>query len=121
MTEIMCTIKQKKCIVFFGHLLVKVDIRRVRIHRKQALGYNHDGAIRVSLSSFYEYLEHLVLIEMGESFDVFSSCIGSFLQTVVSDGIHDDEIVLADKTLYWAHSCHPTSRVDKHIGVPVLR
>jgi hypothetical protein len=77
--------------------------------------------VRVFFPDFFKHGGHFLLVKVCEFMNVFGGSVDSFLETVVGQSIHNDMIILLDKSFDDPKPGQPSSRVNKQrVDTPEL-
>ena len=113
--EIMSDIDQQGRVVFAAEVLHGSKIRRVRIHREQTFGHDHDRVFGVLGAHRAQPATAMIQIEVAELIDVLRRGVRTFLQACMREAIHHDVVGRADQTLDGAKAGRPARRVEEDL------
>lgn len=75
----MSAVNQQQATVLLANNLQLDEVRRVRVHREEALSNNHDTRLLIFVPYFYDLFLHISNIKVLSLVYICSRCIGPLL------------------------------------------
>src|SRR6185312_10348937 len=116
--EIMRDVDDERGVVFVTQRLEGREIRSVRIHREQALGYDQNAVLAVFGPDLGEDVAAVVVVEMPEQMNVVGRGMRAFLQAGMRQHVYYDVISRPDEALDHSEAGSPAGWI-KHDMVHV--
>ena len=98
-----------------SEFLERANVRRVGVHRKQALGDHENAVGRVARADLRQFLSRAFDRIVAEQVNVARRRLRTFLKTGVAERIHDDVVARPDQPLDRAEAGRPSRREQRDV------